>query len=117
MTVKSYVKLAYRIGLAQQKKGKGNASGWFEDDDEQDEWEELDEDEDDMDADDGDDFEAESIECEVADAGKKKRRKRRRESNRAWRHFVQHAFVSTGYEKGQMDGFIEEEEREVWDEL
>ena len=114
MTVKSYVKLAYRIGLAKKKKGKGKASGWS-DGDEEDRWEEVDEDEYDEDEDDGGDFESESIECEVVDAGKKKRR--RRESNRAWRHFVKHAFVSTGYEKGQMDGFIEEEERDMWEEL
>lgn len=113
MTVKNYVKLAYRIGLAKKKKGKGKASGWFEDDDEGDEWGEIGEGEHE---DEGDEFEAESIECEVLDAGKKKKR-RRRASNRAWRRFVKHAFVSTGYEEGQMDGFSEEDEREVWDEL
>lgn len=103
MTVRNYVKLAYRLGLAKNKKVKEDSLGDLAEEDDYTRKENLDVDD--------------QIECQVLDAGKKNRR-RKRQSNKAWRRFTRYAFVSTGFEEDMNEGLDEGEHGGGdWDEL
>lgn len=92
LTVKSYLKLAYRMA----KKGRGKASVAHESDvdvhlDDDDFYDDYEEDEDE-----GDDNEDEGEEVNVAGKGGKKKHKKK---NKVWLHFLHHAFVKTATDK------------------
>jgi endopolyphosphatase len=117
LTVRNYVRLAYRAGLAASKKGKGKAASWQvlsnegvdeQSDNSLDEVDESDESVED------DDFETEAFECEVSGSGKNE--KRRRASEKVWRRFLRYAFVNTGFEESA-DGLRHEKAPEERDEL
>ncbi|KAL2114443.1 hypothetical protein VUR80DRAFT_7131 [Thermomyces stellatus] len=132
LTVRNYVKLAYRMGLAMKKKGKKNSladlwdefdglSEWGEGIEEEDEELDLERSEDEQEGE-VDASDTDRIECQVLDVGKNKKRKRK--SNEAWRRFVKYAFVSTGFEEdalaesGDVEGGVEGQgETDEWGEL
>jgi len=81
LTVRSYIKLAHRIGQYKPEKGDGI--------DEADDDEEYGED------DENDDYDEESNELEIANKHKKKKHHRQHEKNKVWLRFVSRAFVGT----------------------
>ncbi|KAK7430831.1 Endopolyphosphatase [Neonectria magnoliae] len=109
LTVRSYLRLAYRIGKYEEKddkKGKGKSIEEWEDDEEQDEGElyVLDDKDDDADVsgnseDDSDDEPTSEDDAETQSRGKKhkkkKDKKKKEKLNKVWREFLQRAFVST----------------------
>ncbi|SPN97780.1 related to endopolyphosphatase [Cephalotrichum gorgonifer] len=133
MTVRNYVRLAYRIGMAAAgKKGQVSVAlndeyevldeeeqgedgvgeeGETEEDEESeefgDEGEEVEEEDEEFGNEDEagveGEFETESVECQVVASGKREKRKKRA-SERAWRRFLRYAFVSTGFEEETIDG-------------
>lgn len=92
LTVKSYVKLAYRIA----KQGKGKSFEVEEEEDEDD-----DEHDDDFydEYEDEDEDEDSEEDGEFEEAGKKKKKKKRKRKNKVWLHFLRHAFVQTATDK------------------
>ncbi|KPM45505.1 Endopolyphosphatase [Neonectria ditissima] len=106
LTVRSYLRLAYRIGKSEEKKEKNNKKGkgksieeWDEDEDEDDEQDddELDALEDGTDdSDDSDDEPTSEDDADTESKGKKhKKKKKKAKVNKVWREFLQRAFVST----------------------
>lgn len=98
LTVRSYVKLAYRIAKRGKKKkksnGKGNALEW-DDDFEEEEWDDDDDDIDnDIEMDSEDDVEVDD-DTEVEKTGKGKKKGKKRKANKVWLHFLSEAFVNT----------------------
>jgi endopolyphosphatase len=86
LTVKSFVELAYRLGQ-KAGSGKGIQAGAEPDD--------FDGDDDEEDAS-GTEDESDSDDDDASIAGKKKKdRKKKKKKNKAWMHFLRHAFVST----------------------
>lgn len=90
LTVGSFVELAYRIGrgCAGEDEVRLGAEGGA-DGDEAEANPELD-----SDSDSDSDFDSDA-EVEAEAEGKKKKKKKKREAEKAWLHFLQHAFVST----------------------
>jgi endopolyphosphatase len=105
LTVRNYVRLAFRMGLAAADEQKAkNPSRSVQDDPDDDDFEDEDKDDEGADSPDDDDVEEESelVECESVDGTalkKKDKKRRKKESDRAWRRFVKYAFVSTGVEE------------------
>ncbi|KAH8174059.1 calcineurin-like phosphoesterase domain-containing protein [Sarocladium implicatum] len=92
LTVKSYVKLAYRI--AKQARSK---SLTVEDKGDDDDGEEYDDDfYDDYEEEDEEEIEGSD---DVEEAGKKKKQKKKKRRNKVWLHFLRHAFVQTATDK------------------
>jgi len=105
LTVRNYVRLAFRMGLAAADEQKAkNPSRSVQDEPDEDDFEDEDDDDEGADSPDDDDVEEESelVECESIDGTalkKKDKKRRKKESDRAWRRFVKYAFVSTGVEE------------------
>ncbi|KAF9870013.1 hypothetical protein CkaCkLH20_12493 [Colletotrichum karsti] len=90
LTVRSYVKLAHRIGQ-ESAKGKALAEDFEEDEDS------VDEDDEEHDYDDVD--EDVEVEKKKGKKGDKKKKKKKKKHNKVWLHFLRHAFVRTVPEK------------------
>ncbi|PKS07906.1 hypothetical protein jhhlp_006514 [Lomentospora prolificans] len=115
LTVRNYVRLAFRMGLAAADRRSTKEIEVDEegDDDDNDEEEGVDgpeEADDDEEADEED--ESPPVECETVGGSslKKHKERRRRASERAWRRFVKYAFVSTGLEEEEAAMFDDDEE-------
>ncbi|KAH6685264.1 Metallo-dependent phosphatase-like protein [Plectosphaerella plurivora] len=96
LTVRSYVKLAYRIGQTSLGKSDFEDLEDFEDDDDEDDI--LDDEEDSETSDDvqDEDGDVESEGTKGGQRGKGKGKKgKKRKQNKVWLHFLDHAFVST----------------------
>ena len=99
LTVRNYVKLAYR--MAKKEKGKGNALSAVTEDEE----EEIDDSEDDSydayeeDEDSTDEDEDDELEETGKGGDKKKKKKGKKKKNKVWLHFLRHAFVRTASDK------------------
>lgn len=90
LTVNSYVDLAYRMGQRAKRKA-------FEEDIDDEDYEETDEDEStsDDESDEESGFEAEKKGKGRDKKGKKHKKKKGKKRNKAWMHFLKHAFVGT----------------------
>ncbi|TRX97917.1 hypothetical protein FHL15_001127 [Xylaria flabelliformis] len=91
LTVKSFVRLAHRIGQASKKTEESFVQDNSLDDDD----DEVDEHEDEYDVVDDDDDSDSEMYDESAKRGKKKKHKNKKKARKTWLHFLKHAFVST----------------------
>ncbi|CZS90671.1 hypothetical protein WAI453_004043 [Rhynchosporium graminicola] len=109
LTVRSYLKLAHRIG--QYKPSKGDQVDESFDEEEFDEDEDISEDEDVFSDDDGT-----QVEKKKHRKHKKKKHHNQHEKNKVWLRFVRRAFVGT-LEDGELQAFNEETEIDLAEEI
>jgi len=100
LTVNSYVDLAYRMGQTANRKDITDPRNWAEDDEDEEGEEEVDSEYEELVTDDEDDEDDEESDKDEAFAAEKKgknhrKKKGKKKKNRAWLHFLKHAFVGT----------------------
>ncbi|KAK0392298.1 hypothetical protein NLU13_1794 [Sarocladium strictum] len=107
LTVRNYLKLAYRI--AKTDKGKGKSSSMVVDDEEEEGQDPYDSEDDDFyddhEEDEEDDLVSgdESDDVEHTGKGGKKKKEKKVKKNKVWLHFLRHAFVETASNKELKD--------------